>query len=156
MMTQKEACDHYMPQIEATGRVYEKFTEIEARPATYGEVIVTVTAAGKETTNKADEGDFVVHNMTGAREEYILAGKKLAARYVRLSDLAVAGWCRYQATGSCMAFVYHGSDTEFIATWGEPMKLQTGDMIATPLPEKGEVYRIAAKEFGETYRLSAV
>jgi len=32
------------------------------------------------------------------------------------------------------------------------MVLKTGDMICSPLPEYGEVYRIANKEFNSTYK----
>ena len=33
------------------------------------------------------------------------------------------------------------------------MPIKDGDIIATPLPKKDEVYRIAKKEFEETYKL---
>ena len=49
------------------------------------------------------------------------------------------------------ALVYQGSDTEFIAKWGRLMTLKTGDFIVSPLPYLDEVYRIARKEFFETY-----
>lgn len=38
---------------------------------------------------------------------------------------------------------------KFIASWNEPMLLKDGDMIVTS--DGKEVYRIARKEFGETY-----
>jgi hypothetical protein len=68
-----------------------------------------------------------------------------------LLSKGVNGWNTYKATGSCQAAVYDGPNIKFIATWGEEMSLKTGDMICTPLPNGGEVYRIAAKEFSETY-----
>ena len=151
MKSQQEAIAAYMPVIEGAGRVYEKFAEVYARPAVVGEVIVTVTSDGKETQNTAGEGDMVVMNLTKAREEYILPAKKFQARYVPLTA-APNGWTRYRATGECIAVMYHGQDTEFMAAWNEPMRLRTGDMLCTPLPQRGEVYRIAAKEFQETYR----
>ncbi|MCK5476675.1 MAG: hypothetical protein KAI55_02035 [Candidatus Aenigmarchaeota archaeon] len=46
-----------------------------------------------------------------------------------------------------------GSDSfNFEASWGENMVAKIGDMIVTP-PNKDEVYRIAIKEFEETYRM---
>lgn len=156
MLTQQEAIATYMPLIEEEGSVYEKFTEVEARLAVPGEIIVTVTTAGVETRNAAQPGDFVVRNLTAAREEYILSAKKLAARYLPLGDASEPGWQRFKATGEVRAFWYLGPNTEFTASWGEPMQLHTRDMLCTPLPQKDEVYRIAAKEFVETYRLKTI
>ncbi len=154
MKTQEEAIQTYMPTIEGLGTVYEKFTEIAARLATVGEVVVTVTAAGEETRNTAVFGDYIVRNNTGAQEQYILSGKKLDARYLLIDrENGVSDWYRYKATGECKAVKYTGPNTEFMASWGSSMVLQTGDMLCTPLPQKGEVYRIAIQEFGETYRV---
>lgn len=153
MMTQQEALTTYMPLIEA-GKVYEKYTIVEARPAVVGEMIVTVTQAGQETKNTAKAGDFVVKNKTIAAEEYILPAEKFTARYIdRGVSPFTSGWRICQAIGQVKAAVYTGADTEFTAPWDEGMQLHTGDMICTPLPQKGEVYRIAAQEFSETYRL---
>jgi len=152
MDTQEQAATRFMPIIEAVGIVYEKFTQVQARPAVEGEVIITTTAAGKETQNTAKAGDFVVKNLTKAQEQYILPATKFTARYKLVADLLASKWATYQATGECKAVPYTGTNTEFMAPWGEPMQLHTGDMICTPLPQKGEVYRIAAQEFSETYR----
>lgn len=151
MMTQKEAIEAFLPRIEADGVVYEKFTQVDARPATPGEVIVTHTSDGKETQNTAVAGDYVIRNHTEAREEYIIPTAKFQVRYERLGA-AGDGWDLYKAKGRCQGIAYAGPDTEFVASWGESMRLRNGDMICTPLPQKGEVYRIALKEFGETYR----
>ena len=124
-----------------------------------------------ETTNTAKGDDYVVRNSTGAQELYLLGGEKLHARYTRIHgstyevtkfpwekpDLGtgvVQTWCHYQATGKCRAVKYNGREVQFMASWGEPMALKPGDMLCTPLPQKGEVYRIAAREFSETYRLA--
>jgi hypothetical protein len=40
---------------------------------------------------------------------------------------------------------------EFVAPWGESMIVKPGDYLVTP-PEKNEIYRIAQKEFEETYK----
>ncbi len=57
IMSQKEAQDLYLPQIEENGKEYKKFSQITARPAAQGEVIETITADGKETTNTAKHGE---------------------------------------------------------------------------------------------------
>ena len=151
MMTQAEAMARFMPLIERDGRDYTKTALIDARPAVVGEMIVTVTGDGTETTNVAKAGDFVVRNGTAAGEQYILAGSVLGQRYVHLGDSTERPWHLYRARGECRALRYEGEPIEFVANWGAPMVLKPGDMIVTPLPGRGEVYRIAAKEFAETY-----
>ena len=146
VISQEEAIAKFMPMIESNGTDYEKFTQIKARIARPGEMIETITADGKETMNQAQQGDFVVSNLGGSGEEYILSGDKLAKRYKEVGDGI------YQATGECRGVVYSGPETSFQASWGQPMVLKTGDMIVTPLPQKGEVYRIAKQEFESTYR----
>lgn len=148
-MTQQHAAAIFMPMIE-TGLVYDKFAKVTARSAVVGETIITVTGDGKETENTAKEGDFVIRANTTAREQYILGGAKLQSRY-KLIGPAEDGWTTYQATGSCKGALYKGPNITFTASWGEDMVLKGGDMIVTALPEKGSVYRIAAKEFSETY-----
>ncbi len=169
-LSQARAQALYLPLIETKGNTYEKFAMVEVRPAKLGERIVTITADGKETENTAKEGDVVVRNGTGARELYLLSKEKLEKRYTRVGhsksttweantwsstpppDAKAEIWELYTATGTCMAVVYDGPELSFIASWDEPMILRPGDMLCTPLPDKGEVYRIALKEFGETYR----
>ena len=146
IMSQEEAISKFMPEIELNGTDYEKFTKIKARPAQPGEVVETITSDGKETINQAKEGDYVVSNLGGSGEEYILSGDKLAKRYKEIGDGI------YQATGECRGVTYSGPDISFEASWGQPMILKTGDMIVTPLPQKGEVYRIARQEFESTYK----
>ena len=146
VISQEEAIAKFMPEIESNGTDFEKFTQIKARPARQGEMIETITADGKETMNQAQEGDFVVSNLGGSGEEYILSGDKLAKRYKEVGNGI------YQATGECRGITYSGPETSFQASWGQPMVLKTGDMIVTPLPQMGEVYRIARQEFESTYR----
>lgn len=146
IMSQQEAIAKFMPEIESNGTDFEKFTKISARPAQAGEVIETITADGKETQNQAQEGDFVVSNLGGSGEEYILSGDKLAKRYKEIGNGI------YQATGECRGVEYSGPETSFEASWGQAMVLKPGDMIVTPLPQKGEVYRIARQEFESTYK----
>ncbi len=151
IMTQDEAVAKFMPAIQQDGKVYHKLTCVDARLAVVGERINTITGDGLETTNVAKEGDCVLRNLTTAGELYILSSEKLAARYALLGPAPEVGWQRYKATGSVKAIRYDGEDTSFIATWGENMVLKRGDMIVSTLPKASGVYRIAAKEFSETY-----
>ena len=111
VMSQEEAIAKFMPEIESNGTDFEKFTQIKARPARPGEMIETVTADGKETMNQAQQGDFVVSNLGGSGEEYILSGDKLAKRYKEVGNGI------YQATGECRGVEYSGPETSFEASW---------------------------------------
>lgn len=146
IISQQEAIAKFMPEIEANGVDYEKFTQIKARPANPGEVIVTFPSDGEETKNTADSGDYIVSNIGGSGEEYIIKPDVLAQRYKEVGDGI------YQAVGECRGVVYNGPEMSFIAPWSGAMVIKPGDMIVTPLPQKGQVYRIAKYEFNLTYR----
>lgn len=148
MMTQQEAMDKFLPLINTDGKQYDKKTEILVRQAEVGEAIHTFTSDGKETTNVAKENDFVVQNMTEAKELYILSREQIKSRYEKIDDQK-DGWIRYKAIGSVKGVRYNGEEIEFMAIWGQPMALKKGDMIVTT--DGSEVYRIAWKEFNETY-----
>jgi len=145
IMSQDEAIDFFMPQIMSDGKDYAKFTEIKVRKAIPNELIETFTSDGKETQNTANENDFVVTNLGGSGEEYILPADKLHKRYFNVEgDI-------WKAKGECKALEYIGEPMHFEAIWGEAMALKPGDMICSPLPDLNEVYRIARAEFFSTY-----
>lgn len=156
MLTQEQAAEKFLPTINGYGQIYRKKTEVLARPATDGETIDTITSDGKETSNKAMKGDYIVTNMTTAKEQYILSSEKLSKRY-KLIEKYPDGTERYKAIGSCKGIQFKGakfnlpSEIQFMASWKEPMVLKDGDMIVTT--DGKEVYRIAKKEFTETYGL---
>jgi hypothetical protein len=149
IMSQDEAKNSFMPQIMSRGKDYAKFTEIKVRRAIPGELIVTITRDGIETQNTAKENDFVVTNLGGSREEYILTEDKLYKRYSKVEGEGDI----WKAKGECKALEYTGEPMQFEASWGEAMFLKPGDMICSPLPDLNEVYRIARAEFDSTYAL---
>lgn len=150
MRSQKEMMEFFGPQITGKGRRYKKYVVVDARQATPGEVIVTVTSSGRETHKTAEVDDMVIRNPTKAGEQYILAKTKFDARYEPLYQ-GTGPWLKYQARGEIMAMRYDGPETKFEASWGEAMMLKSGDMLAMPYPDQNEIYRIAIVEFGETY-----
>lgn len=149
-MTQENAFNLFHPLIEQTGRIYYKYSLVYAYLAYENEYVETWTADGLETTNYAVKGDFVVQNLqTEYQEKYIIKPDVFFERYKYFywsGDGAI-----YMPTGKVKAIVYNGEDCEFIANWGRNMVLKTGDFIVSPLPKQNEVYRIACKEFFETY-----
>jgi hypothetical protein len=157
-MSQKEALDFFLPVIEEKGKKYKKFQKVMARSAKEGEKITTETSDGKETENKAKKGDYVVKNQTGAKELYIISEKKLKERYKK-TNKKDKEWTEYVPTGKIMAIQFDAdkmhlsSSFYFMAEWKEKMVVKNGDYICTTLPKKNETYRIAKKEFSETYKL---
>jgi len=146
----------------ASAKIYEKYTTAHVRPAKIGEVIVTITNDGVETQNRAKADDFVLMNNTKAKEQYIISGEKLRKRYQPTGKKKGDGEI-YKAVGKCRAVKVNtkvlkalsASDVfEFMAPWGEAMVCKKGDMIVCPdlYGTVNEVYRIALKEFKETYR----
>jgi hypothetical protein len=151
-MNQKEAYEMFFPCIESQGKIYSKTSLVYARKATSGEFIETWTSDGLETTNYAKEGDFVLKNLnTQSQEEYIVTEEMCIQRYDFLYQTENGHILKPK--GKVRATVYHGSDMEFVASWGRNMVLKTGDMIVSPCPNFSEVYRIARQEFDETYKI---
>ena len=149
-MTQIEAFNNYYPLIKNNGKVYSKYSLIRAFIAFGGEHIETWTADGLETTNIANEGDFIVQNMqTESKEIYIIPPDMFHKRYKYFYTDGFGAI--FLPKGKVFACEYTGEQTSFIAKWGREMILKPGDYIACPFPESREVYRIAAKEFYETY-----
>ena len=165
-LTQKEAKDLFLPRIAIDGSLFEKFQKVWVRPAIVGEKVITITSDGKETENTAKEGDYVIMAKTEAEEQYIISGDKLAKRYKKGTVSLRAGgpkWEEYVPIGTVRAIEFHPSSLGFtvtpdnplvfIAPWNEETVLKKGDMVCTT--DGSEVYRIARKEFEQTYRISA-
>lgn len=161
-MNQEEAKAFFLPLIEKDGCLFEKFQKIWARPAVVDEKIVTYTSDGKETENTAKEGDYVIMAQTTAQEQYILSGEKLLKRYKEgkyrvAHDDEELTWQEYTPTGTVRALEFHPCQLNlsdpfyFEASWGENMIIKKGDMICTP--DGSEVYRIARREFEQTYKI---
>lgn len=159
---QEEMLETVLPLIEKYGVLYEKFQPVLATVAKGGEEVITVTSDSEETRNIADVGDYIVSNQTGALERYVIKPEKFEQRYefVELTDDAfglyrpIGEVWAVQIDEDIMDYIgFLGSDSfNFEAAWGENMVAKMGDMIVTP-PTKDEVYRIAKKEFEETYRV---
>jgi len=151
-MTQDQAYSEFIPYINDTGKIYRKISPIYGRLAIENEYIETWTEDGLETTNYAKTGDYVVQNLyTSMREQYIVSPDMMLQRYDFVCNLDSGGI--YKPKGKVKAAIYSGEEIKFVAKWGRMMTLKPGDMIVTPLPDCKEVYRIAAKEFYESYIL---
>jgi hypothetical protein len=158
---QKDLVEGLSVLLLKTGLDYRKFQTVKARPAKDGERIVSIVESGRETVNTAGAGDYVVENQTGAKEQYIVSGAKFIQRYsedIKLDD----EWSVYKPLGQVKGIevdrsvlnIFQQEDSFYItASWGEAQRVDEGDMLVTTLPltDKLEIYRIASKEFSETY-----
>lgn len=158
---QKDLVRGLKPVLLDTGSDFKKFQIVKARAAKDGEEIVSVVESGRETVNIARSGDYVVENQTGAKELYIVSGAKFEQRYAeekRLDD----GWSVYKPLGRVKGIevdrtvlnLFQQQGSFYIsAPWGEAQYVEEGDMLVTTLPLQDpiEIYRIARKEFSQTY-----
>ena len=158
--SQEDFLKSMIPYFKQSGKLYRKYKKVYARKAVKGEKILTITDDGLETFNTAKDGDFVVKNQTDAQEMYNMSSKNFNKRY-RLLREAEDGFSEYLQIGkvigleltiSLLAELELDTEFNFIAPWGEKMVAKKGDYIVSP-PEFNEVYRIARKEFFETYEL---
>jgi hypothetical protein len=161
ILSQEATQTLFLPIIKNEGKVYVKFKNIWAKKAKAGQIITTITKDGVETTNTAKKGDFIIKNQTAAGEEYILGAAKFAQRYEHAGNKK-AGYEEYKPIGKIVAIVLTESllkslnlatEFHFIANWGASMVAKKGDFLACPL-DYSEIYRIAEKEFFETYKAS--
>ena len=157
--SQKELVEIMKPVFESDGKVYKKVKKVFAKKATAGEAVQTITDDGLETTNTAKEGDFIIKNQTEAGERYIVPGEKFDKLY-DFSEEGPEGYSVYSAKGKIIGVEVNDALIEslnldeefyFIAKWNEKMIVKKGDYLASPL-DYSEVYRIARKEFFETYK----
>jgi hypothetical protein len=158
--TQKEIMDILIPMLKSDGVLYKKSTKVLAREAMPGEQVNTFTSDGFETSNTAKEGDFVIKNQTTAQELYIIGGEKFRDRY-ELLEKTEGDFSIYKAKGKVMAIemteellekLKFPKELYFIAPWDEKVIVKKNDFLVCPI-DFSEIYRIARKEFFETYQL---
>ena len=159
MISQQEILSHFLPVLEKYGNRYKKITLVKAKKAEPGSWIITKTSGGFETKNKAEAGDMLVENQTSSLEQYLVREDTFSKKY-EIEHSLEKGWASYKPISEILAYHVTNADFEFFglldvlefeAPWGESMILKPGDYLVTPL-EKNEIYRVAQKEFEETYK----
>jgi hypothetical protein len=106
--------------------VYVKSVLVRARVATAGETTRTMVDGGtvEQTSNTAEEGDFIVTNPRG--EEYIVRKDNFEARYEPTQDPSL-----FRAKGQIRALTNPlDYDIKFTAPWGEEMAGYSDAVIA--------------------------
>jgi hypothetical protein len=162
MLTQDKIQAIFIPLLKKQGRQCAKKQNIWARVAAEGELIMTITSDGLETSNIATEGDMIVKNQTDAKEMYVMKVASFEQRYAS-SDEALSdseGFQEYIPIGKIWVLLIDytlldmlnlSEEFYFEAPWGSSMVCKKDDYLVTP-PDFSQVYRIARKEFFETYK----
>ncbi len=153
----------FRPLMESEGVLFSKKKNVFAKKAEGGEPVVTMTDDGLETVNTAQKGSYLVKNQTEAAEVYVVEKAAFEKRYERKGP-ADDGFEEYHPTGKVIAVELTPERQEaldlpasfhFKAAWKEDMIAKKGDYIVCP-PDFSEIYRIARKEFFETYKPAEV
>ena len=158
IIAQSEFLALVLPIAKEEGQLFEKTANVFARIAKGGETILTLTTDGLETINKAGEGDYIVTSQTAAQEQYVIKPAKFEVRYALLKEgddelneyRALGKIIGIELTEKVLKSLKVQASFYFEAPWKEKMAAKKGDFLALPL-DYSEVYRIARKEFFETY-----
>ncbi|MEZ5788767.1 MAG: hypothetical protein R3D62_20295 [Xanthobacteraceae bacterium] len=153
----------YFQRVQGTrgAGLARKTKPVDVRPATPGEVVVTIIKGeGKETESPpAKSGDMVVRNRcpeTG-NEQILVSAASFAQRYEGpIGAEASDGWTPYRPRGVQMRFVTVAAEDgafTFTAPWGEQMVARPGDAIVQDLNNPKNIYRIAKAAFACTYEV---
>jgi hypothetical protein len=160
MVTQQNMLDYFLPIFEEKGKNYRKKSLIRAKKAKLGLFVVTKTSDGIETRNTAESGDWLVENQTSSEEQYLVKSDIFESKYEMVESLG-NGWACYKPKGVMKAYEFEESDLklfgviqrlEFQAPWKDTMFVRVGDYLIIP-PGNEEIYRVARKEFSETYQI---
>jgi hypothetical protein len=162
MLTQNNIQAIFIPLLKKQGRQCAKKQNIWARVAAEGELIMTITSDGLETSNIANKGDMIVKNQTDAKEMYVMKATSFEQRYAS-NDEALSdneGFQEYISIGKIWVLIMDATllyslnlpeEFYFEAPWGSSMVCKQDDYLVCP-PDFSQVYRIARKEFFETYQ----
>jgi hypothetical protein len=131
-----------------------KIGYVAAREATATETVETHWN-GKETTNTARKGDFIVTNLTpqrlplrdaeGRENTYVIAADKFAGLYAPTSERNEFG-AIYRAKGVVSALPLPGG-FDILAPWGERQTGASGYLLLNGT----EVYGVVGEAFETTY-----
>jgi hypothetical protein len=159
VFSQKEILKKLRPVLESEGVIYHKKLNVLAKKAEGNEVVETVTSDGKETINRAKAGDYIVQNQTEAGEQYVVREETFLKKYAPLEKPLDGDFAEYYSLGKIIAIELTDKrlkelglprEFKFKARWGENMVAKAGDFLGGPV-DFSELYRLARKEFFETY-----
>lgn len=139
--------------------IARKTKEVDARPASPGEIIITfIKGQGVETRSKpAEKGDWVVRNRceeTG-NEEVLVKARGFKDRYGEpLNEANAAGYRAFKPKGVDMTYFIVTDETgpfNFRAPWDDIVVALPGDAIVQVQTDESETYGVAQVAFACTY-----
>lgn len=129
----------------------EKFRKIHARKAKEGEKIQTTLSDGTKETDErtAHEGDWIVGNVDGGGEEWIVTDKNFQKKYEKTSKAGI-----FKPKENPMLAVQLDKPIEFKPPmWGgDAQRVNAGGHLLRDQKNKNDIYGIGEKEFHDTYR----
>ncbi|MGL4630586.1 MAG: patatin-like phospholipase family protein [Leadbetterella sp.] len=164
---QKDLIQLYSNHIKSNGQTYKKIKGVYAVEAVGGELVESITSGGFETKAIAPKGSFIVTNDTTAKEQYIIQKIKFETIYEKTREpnyyekkdnFHITGleFTRENFLEILNKNVYNEQQNKevYIETaWHESQVLKEGDMlVSNKVDDREEIYRIARKEFEETYQ----
>lgn len=127
---------------------WRKIASVRARPALMGEEVATVVDGKVETANAALADDMLAQNPGG--ERYLVPQSKFIVKYELISEAAdEEGFRVYRSTSSPVACVCVDRDIEFVAPWGELMRIARGGYLVNGGGD--DVYGVQRAAFLSTY-----
>lgn len=158
LYSQHEIIAHFFDLLKRDGQRYSKKSLTIAKKATPGTVVLTKTSDGQRIETTAKPGDWLVENQTATKEHYLVSDATFQKKY-QLRQALGEGWGSFQSLGQVYAlkvqekdFAHFGDlqELEFQGPREKTVLLLPGDYLVIPV-DQSEAYRIAAKEFEETY-----
>mmetsp|Transcript_7224 Transcript_7224/g.12199 ORF Transcript_7224/g.12199 Transcript_7224/m.12199 type:complete len:176 (-) Transcript_7224:144-671(-) len=163
--SQADMCAMWEDRIRSDGSLFCKTAQIHAKTAESDTEIVTVINGVEETKVSARVGDIIIQGTEG--ERYSMGAKMFETRYdfdnpadADNEGLQIEGFRKYKPSGKVWAYqlsaeecATHLPSNRFMARWGQPMTVMPQDFLAVPYPLGGEVYRIEANAFSNTYEI---
>lgn len=165
------------PLLLKDGAMYKKKGRVFLKKATPGAVLKTCLDGQVETTNCAEDGDWLCRADTTQKERYFISDEKFGKLYEQtpvsfadhpdVIELHAEGFNAYIPRGRIVALpaskellMQYFPAGKFMASWGESMVVEEGDYLAAPAPpddsglpnDVTEVYRIEADAFAQTYK----
>ena len=161
----REQAISYFNQHAQADNLYRKLTEVAAREAIPGEMIITVVNGTIETVNTVpDDGQayIVVRNIAvgTSNESYFMNANKFAERYnpsgKKVSIDAVA-WFIAAPKGKVLAVQYSGPGFEYPRHTGALMRIADGDFLCVAESDPlDKIFTIDQAVFAKTYALDSL
>lgn len=146
-------------KIRKEGFKCRKTTNVRARPAIAGEVVISITSDGEETVKTAAAGEMLIENQTQASENYLVKVSKFEKSYLLIEQVD-GDWSIYEPKGEKLAIKVDNSvrellevdDMFYIVGFTKTRHVvKKNDYLILNQIDRNEIYRVAHAEFWQTH-----